>query len=189
MGSMASQITSLAIVYSSFIQAQLKRKHDSSALLALCRELTRGRWIPRTNGQKRGNVSIWWRHHVIDSFGYSLDIVWYIWTEREPAGTLFIIKTFTKYKESHYKGKAVIGMEFIILERWCLYIEVVPGYSYETTNTISRQPPFTWLRPTTNKPSVRAKFWIFICIYMYINANSQTKLSCMAQLPTKCRII
>ena len=26
------------------------------------------RWIPRTKGQKRGNVSIWWRHHAKQSW-------------------------------------------------------------------------------------------------------------------------
>ena len=30
----------------------------------LCGEFTGDRWIPRTNGQWRGNYSIWWRHHL-----------------------------------------------------------------------------------------------------------------------------
>ena len=48
MGAMASQITSLTIVYSTVYSDADQRKHQSSALLAIC----------------AGNVSIGWRHHV-----------------------------------------------------------------------------------------------------------------------------
>ena len=51
MGTMASQITSLTIVYSTVIQAQIKKKHQSSASLAFLRGIHRDRWIPRTKGQ------------------------------------------------------------------------------------------------------------------------------------------
>ena len=44
MSAMASQITSLAIVYSPFIQAQIK--------------------FPAQSASNAENVSIWWRHHV-----------------------------------------------------------------------------------------------------------------------------
>ena len=53
MGSIASQITSLTIVYSVYSEAN-QRKHQSSASLAFCGEFTGDRWIPRTNGQLRG---------------------------------------------------------------------------------------------------------------------------------------
>ena len=43
MGTMASQITSLAIVYSAVIQAQIKEKHQSSASLAFVRGIHRDR--------------------------------------------------------------------------------------------------------------------------------------------------
>ena len=46
MGSMASQITSLTIVYSAVYSGTDQRKHQSSASLAFG-----DRWIPRTNGQ------------------------------------------------------------------------------------------------------------------------------------------
>ena len=62
MGAIASQITSLTIVFSFVYLDTDQRKHQSSASLAFVRG-TGGRWIPRTNGQWRGNVSIWWRHH------------------------------------------------------------------------------------------------------------------------------
>ena len=47
MGAMASQITSLTVVYSTAYLDVDQRKHQSSTSLAF------GRWIPRTNGQKR----------------------------------------------------------------------------------------------------------------------------------------
>ena len=54
MSAMASQITSLTIVYSTVYSGADQRKHQSSALLALCVEFTGDRWIPRTKGQWRG---------------------------------------------------------------------------------------------------------------------------------------
>ena len=51
MGAMASQITSLTIVYSTVYSGTDQRKHQSSASLAFVRG---DRWIPRTNGQQRG---------------------------------------------------------------------------------------------------------------------------------------
>ena len=51
MGTMASQITSLTIVYSTVYSGAHQRKHQSSASLAFVRGIHRGRWIPRTNGQ------------------------------------------------------------------------------------------------------------------------------------------
>ena len=60
----ASQITSLTVVYSTVYSDADQSKHQSSASLALVWRIHRDRWIPRTKGQLRGNVSIWWRHHV-----------------------------------------------------------------------------------------------------------------------------
>ena len=50
MGTMASLITSLAIVYSAVYSGADQRKHQSSAPLAFVR-VPNDRWIPRTNGQ------------------------------------------------------------------------------------------------------------------------------------------
>ena len=55
MGAMASQITSLTIVYSTVYSGADQRKHQSSSSLAFVREFTGDRWIPR-NAE---NVSIW----------------------------------------------------------------------------------------------------------------------------------
>ena len=72
MGAMASQITSLTIIYSTVYSGADQRKHQSSASLAFVQGIHRDRWIPRTNGQLRGKcfhlmtssclrrVSAWW---------------------------------------------------------------------------------------------------------------------------------
>ena len=54
MSTIASQITSLTIVYSTVFSDADQRKHQTSASLAFVREIQRDRWIPRTKGQLRG---------------------------------------------------------------------------------------------------------------------------------------
>ena len=55
MDAIASQITSLTIVYSIVYSDADQRKHQSSAShWPLCGEFTGDRWIPRTNGQLHG---------------------------------------------------------------------------------------------------------------------------------------
>ena len=51
MTTMASQITSLMVVYSIVYSGADQRKHQSSASLAFVRGIHRDRWIPRTKGQ------------------------------------------------------------------------------------------------------------------------------------------
>ena len=53
MGTIASQITSLTIVYSTFIQRQIKENIKAPLHRPLCGEFTVDQWIPRTNGQWR----------------------------------------------------------------------------------------------------------------------------------------
>ena len=64
MSTMASQITSLTIVYSSVYSGSDQRKHQSSASLAFVRGI---HWGPVNSPAQRSsnveNVSIWWRHH------------------------------------------------------------------------------------------------------------------------------
>ena len=77
MTKMASQITSLTVVYSTVYSDADQRKHQSSASLAFVWGIHRDRWIPRTKGQLRGKcfhlmtsswetaVSYpWWRHDL-----------------------------------------------------------------------------------------------------------------------------
>ena len=54
MGAIASQITSLTIVYSTVYSDADQRKHQSSASLAFVWGTHRDRWFPRTKGQLRG---------------------------------------------------------------------------------------------------------------------------------------
>ena len=73
MGAIASQITSLTIVYSTVYSDADQRKHQSSASLAFVRGIHRG----PVNSPHKGpvtrkifpfddeNVSIWWRHHAL----------------------------------------------------------------------------------------------------------------------------
>ena len=54
MTTMAAQITSLTVVYSTVYWDANQRKHQSSASLAFVWEIHRDRWIPHTKGQLRG---------------------------------------------------------------------------------------------------------------------------------------
>ena len=72
MGAMSSQITSLTIVYSIVYSGTDQRKHQSSASLAVVREFTGDRWIPRTKGQLRGKC-----FHLMTSSCYDL---WFLST-------------------------------------------------------------------------------------------------------------
>ena len=54
MTTIASQITSLTVVYSIVYSGVDQRKHQNSASLAFVRGIHRDRWIPRTKGQLRG---------------------------------------------------------------------------------------------------------------------------------------
>ena len=54
MTTIASQITSLTVVYSTVYSGPDQRKHQSSASLAFVWGIHRDRWIPRIKGQLRG---------------------------------------------------------------------------------------------------------------------------------------
>ena len=54
MGTIASEITSLTIVYTTVYSDADQNKHQSSASLAFVWGIHRDRWIPRTKGQLRG---------------------------------------------------------------------------------------------------------------------------------------
>ena len=63
MTTIASQITSLTIVYPTVYSDADHRKHQSSASLAFVWGIHRDRWIPRTKGQLRGK----WFHLMTSS--------------------------------------------------------------------------------------------------------------------------
>ena len=68
MGAIASQITSLTIVYSIFYSDAVQRKHESSASLAFVWGIHRDRWIPRIKGQLRGKCFHLMTHRVVTLF-------------------------------------------------------------------------------------------------------------------------
>ena len=68
MTTMASQITSLAVVYSTVYSDADQRKYQSSASLAFVWGIHRDRWIPRTKGQLRGKC-----FHLMTSSWYKRD--------------------------------------------------------------------------------------------------------------------
>ena len=64
MGAMASQITSLTIVYTTVYWGADQKEHQSSALLAFVQGIHR--WpgeFPAQRASNAENVSIWWSHH------------------------------------------------------------------------------------------------------------------------------
>ena len=67
MSAMASQITSLTIVYSTVYSGTDQRKHQSSTSLAFVRGIHRRPGeFPTQMASNAENVSIWWRHHVTE---------------------------------------------------------------------------------------------------------------------------
>ena len=64
MGTMASQITSLTIVYSSVIQVQIKENIKAPRHWPLCGEVTGHGEFPAQMASNAENVFIWWRHHI-----------------------------------------------------------------------------------------------------------------------------
>ena len=69
-GAIASQITSLTIVYSTVYSDTDQGKHQSSASLAFVPGIHRTGEFPAQMASNAQNVSIWWRHHV-KRCGYS----------------------------------------------------------------------------------------------------------------------
>ena len=74
MGTVASQITSLMIVYSSVSSDADQRKHQSYASLASVGEFTGDRTgeFHAQRVSNAENVSIWWRHHEVRVFNLLL---------------------------------------------------------------------------------------------------------------------
>ena len=69
---MASQITSLTVVYSTVYSGADQRKHQSSASLAFVGGIHRDRWFPRTKGQLRGKCFHLMTSSRANVWGYSL---------------------------------------------------------------------------------------------------------------------
>ena len=88
MGAMASQITSLTIVYSSVYSGADQRKHQSSASLASV--LGIHRWpvnIPAQRASNAENVFIWWRHHDVAWWPLLVALSWYLPIHAKPTAS------------------------------------------------------------------------------------------------------
>ena len=71
MTTMASQITSLTVVYSIVYSGADKKNIKAPRHWPLCGELTGTGEFPAQKASNAENVSIWWRHHVLDYFEHS----------------------------------------------------------------------------------------------------------------------
>ena len=65
MGTIASQITSLTIVYSAVYSGADQKNIKAPRQWPLCGEFTGTGEFPAQMASNAENVSIWWRHHVI----------------------------------------------------------------------------------------------------------------------------
>ena len=100
MGTIASQITSLTVVYLTVYSDADQRKHQSSASLAFVLGIHRDRWIPRTKGQWRGKCF----HLMTSSWDNGLSPVWrqtILWTN----AALLSFCPFVKKKAVEYESK------------------------------------------------------------------------------------
>ena len=73
MGTMASQITSLRVVYSTVYSEADQRKHRSSTSLAFVWGIHRPGEFPAQMASNAENGSIWWHHDIIEHD--SIDII------------------------------------------------------------------------------------------------------------------
>ena len=85
MSTIASQITSLTIVYSTVYYAQIKENIKAPRHWPLCEEFTGDRWIPRTNGQLRGKC-----FHLMTSSCYYTTTVRTLWAHMAKAAVVLI---------------------------------------------------------------------------------------------------
>ena len=72
MSTMASQITSLTVVYSIVYSGTDQRNIKVPRHWPLCGEFTGTGEFPAQRASNAENVSIWWRHHV--------PVKWHVWT-------------------------------------------------------------------------------------------------------------
>ena len=89
MDSIASQITSITIVYSAVYSGADQRKHQSSPLTGE---------FPAQMDSNAKNVSIWWRHHVIQAPGVIFSITYFSKEIPDVTYILTRLSLMTKYE-------------------------------------------------------------------------------------------
>ena len=110
MGTIASQITSLTIVYSTVYSDADHRKHQSSASLAFVWGIHRDRWIPRTKGQLRGK----WFHLMT-----SLWVTWFLKPQ------LMINRVAYQWSDMHRSMMNDVDAKYLFLLNIVKYMQAV----------------------------------------------------------------
>ena len=139
MGAMASQITSLAIVYSTVYSGGDQRKHQSSASLDFVRGIHR--WQMANNAE---NVSIWCRHNVIILWQGALPSVDYIrsWHNldvfliKRYRGVCFLFRCWNDFLN-------IANMAFVLFD---MVLKCVPKFMlWPTRNTLCFSLSIIWI--------------------------------------------
>ena len=103
MTTMASQITSLTVVYSTVYSDADQRKHQSSASLAFVGGIHRDRWIPHTKGQLHGKCF----HSMMSSCNllHGPDWDWFNIKYRKSCGNKTVIRSSYLHSGNSYSSK------------------------------------------------------------------------------------
>ena len=104
MGAIASQITSLMIVYSTVYSGADQRKHQSSASLAFVRGIHRRSVNSAQMASNAENISIWWRHHVIAIFFYIHCMCHLFYRVRDRKSLTSALTVDPLYLQHHHSG-------------------------------------------------------------------------------------
>ena len=135
MTKIASQITSLTVVFSTVYSEADQRKHQSSASLAFVWGIHRPRWIPRTKGQLRGKcfhlmTSSW---VLVCAYGEAVWLnsgktgrhIWMIYSNTPP--NIWLVGVTCKRKKMYTRCEVVetilhmvVEIDMILSYMWCV---------------------------------------------------------------------
>ena len=127
MTTIASQITSLTVVYSTVYSDAYQRKHQSSASLAFVWGIHRGRWIPRTKDQLRGKCfHLMTSSCSVQKYKAIGQLKWIIWKNEISRDLIlrYVSEYFWRctslllYFHHHYAEMKTISSKIIIIYSW-----------------------------------------------------------------------
>ena len=136
MTTMASQITSLTVVYSIVYSGADQRKHQSSASLAFVREIIGTGEFSAQRASNAANVSIWWRLH--GNGHANMRIAIYV-----PIAT-FVQTWFWINHFWHYDNDKIYSLLFHIKHHnnWCVVTRVSRGFATISRVNLDQQRSF-----------------------------------------------
>ena len=149
MSMIASQITSLTIVYSTVYSDADQRKHQSSASLAFVWGIHRGIGdFPAQMASNAENVSIWWRHHEF--------LQWKIWPCTVLPGNTTVIEAITLVTcfNLHLSGMLFLR---IASAKMCLYFDnsrtlrIIQDYLVFNTMPVDDRPSLGSMESLTDR--------------------------------------